>query len=99
MPLTTQSRRELTKDAHALHPIVIIGNGGITQAVLAEIDRALFDHELIKIRIQGSHDKAQKKAMAEEFCLQLQAEFLRVIGHIVIIYRPSDKKKTKKAKD
>lgn len=93
MTLTNQAKRKLIGEAHHLHPLVIIGNQGVTENVIAEIDRALFDHELIKIRIAGSEDKAQKLAIAHEICNHVKAEFLRLIGNIVILYRVSDKNK------
>ncbi len=92
MSLTNQTKRRLIAAAHALHPIVIIGNQGLTEGVRAETDRALFDHELIKVRITTGEDKAEKKQLAEELADQLNANCLRLIGKIAILYRKSNKK-------
>lgn len=80
------SKRQLIAEAHSLHPIVIIGNRGLTRTVLLEIDRALNDHELIKIRIPAM-EKVEKQALIETIGTELQAECLRTIGHIIILYR------------
>lgn len=98
MSLTSHTKQTLIARAHALHPIVIIGNSGLTQAVLAEIDRALFDHELIKIRLP-SGEKSEKTEIIQMLSQQLRAESLKMIGHIVILYRKSDKKVGKAIKD
>ncbi len=93
MSITNQTKRKLIAEAHHLHPLVIIGNQGVTENVITEIDRALFDHELIKIRIAEGKNKTEKLALAHEICNQVKAEFLRLIGNIVILYRVSDKNK------
>ncbi len=91
MSLTPRTRRSLIAQAHSLHPIIIIGNQGLTKAVQTETDRALFDHELIKVRI-NAEDKESRTEIAKSLCHDLKAECLRIIGHIAILYRPSDKK-------
>ena len=91
MSLTRQEARALIAAAHSLHPIIIIGNQGLSAGVIQETDRALYDHELIKVRIQTTKEKAELKSLAEELSLKLKAHCLRTIGHIAILYRPSDK--------
>ena len=84
--LTPQFIRSLKAKVHHLKPIVIIGNKGVTEMVIQEIDRALDDHELIKIRIhmQNREDLAQSIAA---ICAQTNATLIHTIGHIVAIYR------------
>ncbi len=96
MSLTKPAKRALIAEAHHLHPLIIIGNQGLTKAVAAETDRALFDHELIKVRLPGSEDKANKALIAEELAQQVNAECLKIIGNIFILYRKSQKKVGKK---
>lgn len=91
MSLTRQEARALIAAAHNLHPIIIIGNQGLSEGVIQETDRALYDHELIKVRIQGTKEKVELKSLAEELALKLKAHCLRTIGHIAILYRPSNK--------
>ncbi len=95
MSLTTQAKRSLVAAAHPLRPIVSIGKEGLTENLFAEIDRALYDHELIKVRIQEKLGKAEKSDIATKVCVQVKAECLKIIGHILILYRKSDKKKAK----
>lgn len=92
MSLTNEKKRKLISAAHSLKPVVMVGNQGLTENVITEIDRALFDHELIKIKISEAEDKAEKVAIANEICHRVKAECLRLIGNIAIFYRVSDKK-------
>ena len=86
MILTTKTKQHLKAKAHALHPIIIIGNQGLTTAVNKEIERALQDHELIKIRL-GTIDKITRKTLATQISEEHQAILLQLIGHIGIFYR------------
>ncbi len=91
MSLTSRAKQALVATAHPLRPVVSIGNLGLTDSVLAEIDRALYDHELIKIKIYSDQTKTERKALLQEIAERLKAEPLKVIGHIAILYRLSDK--------
>jgi RNA-binding protein len=97
MSLKNQTKQDLIAKAHTLKPIVIIGNEGLTPTVLNEIDRALYDHELIKVRLP-SGEKSQKTEVLQSVSLVLQANCLRMIGHIAILYRPSNKQQKTKSK-
>jgi RNA-binding protein len=90
MSLIPKERQQLKAKAHKLKPIVFIGHHGLTDAVKKEVDRALYDHELIKIRIQAE-DREMRKEYFTELCSALQAEGVQLIGNIGIIYRKSDK--------
>ena len=83
------NKTELLVQAHALHPIVTIGNKGLTENVHTEIDRGLNDHELIKIKIHAT-DRKEKKTMAEEICAKHQAELIQAIGNVISIYRKKE---------
>lgn len=89
--LTQEGRQVLKAKAHQLKPIVMIGGKGLSESVHIEIERALFDHELIKIRLSGA-DRDARKAMIADICLTHQAELIQQIGHIAAIYkkRPTD---------
>jgi len=93
MSLTSKAKQKLIAATHSLHPIIIIGNQGLSDSVVLETDRALFDHELIKVRILGAEGKQEKRAVAEALAKRVNAECLKVIGHVVILYRESHKKK------
>ena len=71
--------------SHHLDPVVIVSNG-LTENVQAEIDRALSDHELIKIRVNTA-DREAKKSVIGEICEHQKAELVQTIGNIALIYR------------
>ncbi|MSQ50257.1 MAG: YhbY family RNA-binding protein [Betaproteobacteria bacterium] len=87
---TSAERSELRARAHPLSPIVIIGNGGLTAGVLAEIERSLNAHELIKIRVGGA-DHAGRESMYETICANSGASPVQHIGRILVIYRERPK--------
>ncbi|MDF2867821.1 MAG: RNA-binding protein YhbY [Gammaproteobacteria bacterium] len=78
--------RELRSQAHSLNPVVMLGSKGYTETVQAEIERALFDHELIKIRISGL-ERDEKRELAQHICETHQAELVQMLGHILTVYR------------
>ena len=88
LPLTVSERLSLKGRAHALHPTVMIGNAGLTQAVLKEIAHTLKSHELIKIRVMGN-DRAMRETLQESICAQLDAAPVQHIGKILVIYKPN----------
>ncbi len=92
MTINADFIKQLRIKAHSLKPVVIIGQHGLTQAVQGAIARALYDHELIKIKVHGA-DKEARQTIADEICQAQQAELVQMIGHTVSVYRPSKKHK------
>lgn len=88
LSLTVAQRLELKAQAHALNPTVIIGNAGLSDAVLTEIGTALRSHELIKIRAMTA-DREQRNVMLNVICDYHQAAPVQHIGKMLIIYRPN----------
>ena len=84
--MDTQIRKKLRTKAHSLKPVIMIGQNGLTEAVLAEINLALNHHELIKIRVRTA-DREARKQMTAEICLQTEAELIQSIGQIAVLYR------------
>ena len=84
--LTPTERRGLRAQAHHLDPVVMIGDAGLTPAVLHEIDIALKSHELIKIRVLGD-DRDRRAGLADEICGALAASPVQQIGKILVLYR------------
>ena len=84
--LSPTRRRELKARAHALEPVVLIGGAGLSPAVLAEIDRALKSHELIKVRVNGN-DRPEREAILVEICKQTGAQPVQHIGRILVLFR------------
>ncbi|MBV34850.1 MAG: ribosome assembly RNA-binding protein YhbY [Rickettsiales bacterium] len=88
-PLSKTQIKFLRSKAHKLKPVVMLGDKGLTENVLEEINLALNHHELIKVRIR-TEERDDKKAMISEICKQTKAQEVQVIGHVVALYRRSD---------
>jgi RNA-binding protein len=86
MPLTNKQKQSLKARAHALKPVILIGHHGLTAAVQLEIDRALNDHELIKVRV-ADEDRLARHQILEEISHGLHAELIQVVGRIGTFYR------------
>ena len=86
MSLTSHRRSELRAEAHKLSPVVIIGDKGLTDEVVAEIDRSLRAHELIKVRA-GTDDRKARAEWMKAICERLKAEPVQEIGKVLVIYR------------
>jgi len=84
--LTSRQIRFLRARAHHCHPLVRIGQNGLTAAVVDELDRALTAHELVKIRVAGA-DRAARDAWIGEMCTQTGAETVQRIGHTATLFR------------
>jgi len=91
MPLTSKQKRHLRGLAHKLKPVVMIGNAGITEGVIGEIDGSLAHHELIKVRL-GGMERDDRRAAIDEICRKTGSELVNSIGHIGIFYRASEQK-------
>lgn len=92
MSLTTKEKQHLKGRAHSLKPVIMIGSNGVTPAVIKEVDRALDDHELIKIRIQGA-DRDARQIMVDDIAAQTNSEMIQLIGAIGVFYRKLSKDK------
>lgn len=84
--LTARERAHLKARAHALEPRVQIGNAGLTDAVVAEIDRALKAHELIKVKILADRD--QRDEIAAAVCTRTESALVQQVGKVVVVWRP-----------
>ena len=88
--LTTLQRQYLKGLAHNRQPVVMIGNHGLTPAVLKEIELALNAHELIKIKA-GSDELETRRAWMAEICASTGAAPVQQIGKVLVIYRAANK--------
>jgi RNA-binding protein len=88
MAVTDKQKRYLKGLAHSLKPVVMVGNSGLTDSVMAEINNALDHHELIKVRVSGQ-ERADRKQMLEQIAEQTGADLVLIIGHIGGFYRPA----------
>ena len=89
LTITPTQRKTLKGDAHDLNPVVMIGNDGLTQAVIKEAKLAINHHGLIKIRVFGD-DREARIAIYEELCDKLDAAPVQHIGKLLVIWRPKD---------
>lgn len=87
LKLTPVERSALRSEAHALNPIVMIGEAGLTPAVLKEINAGLTVHGLIKVRVFGD-DREARIAMYDTICENLKAAPVQHIGKLLVVYRP-----------
>ena len=85
--LSPSERRALRVRAHHLQPVVVIGEAGLTPAVLKEIDANLKSHELIKIRVPDA-DRHCREQLIDEICRTLKAGPVQHIGKILVVFRP-----------
>ena len=93
MSLSEKHRRALRTRGHALKPVVSVGNAGLSQSVMREIDLSLTHHELMKVKISGA-DREQRAEIIKTLCDMLGAELVQSIGHIALIYRQSTQEQT-----
>ena len=84
-------RKFLRAKAHALKPVVITGQQGLTPTVFHEIGIALDHHELIKVRVNAA-DRDDREGMVEAIRRETGAELLQLIGHVVTLYRKNPRK-------
>ncbi len=95
--LTPAARRALRAKAHHLHPVVSIGQHGLTPGVLHEIDVNLAAHELIKIRVFVD-SRAEREALLARICAELGAASVQHLGKLLIVFRPAPEESTPAAK-
>ena len=84
--MTPAERKALKARAHGLNPVLRLGEKGLTDAVIAEIDRALGAHELIKIRAAPLNRDQREVALAS-ICERTNAQPVQHIGKMLIVYR------------
>ena len=75
--------------AHALEPVVQIGQSGLTDAVVAEIERALAAHELIKVKLAAG-DREERSTLVEQMCARSDATAVQQVGKIVVLWKPRE---------
>jgi RNA-binding protein len=88
LSLTAAERRRLRAKAHALHPVVSVGQHGLTSSVLHEIDVNLLAHELIKVRVFND-DRLAREAVLARICAELGAAPVQHIGKLLVVWRPA----------
>ena len=86
MPLSSSQKRYLRGFTHALKPVVMVGQKGVTAALLDELDGALSHHELVKVKLTGA-DRESRTTAIETMRTRTNAELVQTIGHVACFYR------------
>jgi RNA-binding protein len=90
MTLSEKQKKHLRRLAHPMNPIVMLGNAGLTDAVVAELDRALTDHELVKVSARVGDRDARNQAL-DVLASRTTSELVQRIGHVGVFYRRSER--------
>lgn len=88
--LNERQKKHLRGLGHALHPLVQLGQQGLTDAVVAELERALTDHELVKVRVRAADRPARDEAF-EALAARTASSLVARIGHVGLYFRPRPK--------
>jgi RNA-binding protein len=91
VPLTEPQKKYLRRLGHDRDPIVLVGQNGISPNLIAELDRALHDHELVKVRARVG-DRDERDTILAELAAATRSELVQRIGHVALYYRPNPDK-------
>jgi RNA-binding protein len=91
MPLTEPQKKYLRRLGHDRNPVVLVGQNGLSPNLVAELDRALNDHELVKVRARVG-DRDERDAILAELATSTRSELVQRIGHVALFYRPNPEK-------
>jgi RNA-binding protein len=94
--LKGSARKYLRSEAHHLKPVVMVGRNGVSEQLIASVDAALKDHELIKVKFLDF--KEQKKEISQEIASTTKSEVVGIIGNIAIFYRQHPQPEMRKIK-
>jgi len=84
--LSERQKKHLRRLAHPLSPIVMLGNAGLTDAIVKELDRALKDHELVKVAARVG-DRASRDSALGDLARLTASELVQRVGHVGLFYR------------
>lgn len=90
MTISNAEKKSLRQLGHSLKPVVTVGEKGVSETVLGELNRALDDHELIKVKLR-TEERDEKKILTEAITSRCGAELVQAIGNIILIYRKAEK--------
>jgi RNA-binding protein len=90
MPVSQDRKKQFRMIGHKLNPIVTIAGNGLSEGVISELNRALDDHELIKVKL-GLADRDDRKLVVAELVQLPNVELIQEIGKVVILYRHNKK--------
>ena len=91
MKLTESQKKHLRGLGHPLKPVIMVGDAGLSESLLAEFGATLEHHELIKVRVR-SGDREVRNAIIDQLCKTAAAELVSRIGNVALIYKRNDEK-------
>jgi len=94
MTLNNADKKRFRAIGHQLKPVITVAEKGLSENIQLELERALNDHELIKLKLVAG-DKAAKAALIEEICALSKCAVVQTIGHVLLIYRAAKKQDPK----
>ncbi len=89
MPLNGKQRRQLRALGHHLEPVVIVGQAGVTDGVIAAVEQALHDHELIKVKINEGPES--RKEAAQRIAEGTQSDLAQLLGRTALLFKKREK--------
>ena len=95
MNLTDSQKKYLRRRGHDLKPLIIVGDAGLSESLLAEYDSTLAHHELIKVKVRAA-DRESRDEMISKLCKDHSASLIQRIGNVALIYRENRDKKPEK---
>lgn len=94
MALSAAEKKHFRGIGHHLKPIILVGGNGLSEALLAELDRALEEHELIKVKVHAE-DRDSRRAVIDALPAAVGCELVNTIGNIALIYRAAKRQNQK----
>lgn len=95
MDLSEPQKKYLRGLGHQLKPLVMIGDAGLSESLLAEFESTLEHHELLKVRVRAG-DREARDAIIDQLCVHGNAQLIQRIGNVALLYRPNLNKKAEK---
>ena len=95
MNLSEHQKKHLRGLGHQLKPLIMVGDAGLSESLLAEFESTLDHHELIKVRVRVG-DREARDSIIAELCARGDAQLIQRIGNVALLYRPNLKKKPEK---
>ena len=92
MALSEPQKKHLRGLGHALKPLIMVGDAGLTASLLAEFESTLAHHELIKVRVRVG-DRNARDGIIDKLCTTASAELVQRIGNVALLYRHNPEKK------
>ena len=92
MTLSEAQKKHLRGLGHALKPLIMVGDAGLSESLLAEFESTLAHHELIKVKVRAGDRKA-RDAIIDELCVRSGAALVQRVGNMALLYRENPEKK------